>query len=72
MIAALEGFTRLRLDVYRQDAAARMALEELRVPAIPALIFLDAEGREVRRMVGLESTARILEAVRQTLGTGPR
>jgi len=54
----------LRIDV-TDGPNAELWAEEFRVQAVPTTIFFDAEGRETKRLEGVQSIDDVLSALRQ-------
>ncbi len=51
-IAKFNGFTRLKIDYSKRDAATGAILSDLNVRAIPTMIIYSKSGEEVQRFVG--------------------
>lgn len=72
VIAASEGFRRLRVDLTGEEPGALEAVELYEVPGPPVMVFLDAEGRERAdlRMIEAVGADELLERMRAVGGAG--
>ncbi|MGD8376464.1 MAG: cytochrome c biogenesis protein CcdA, partial [Acidobacteriota bacterium] len=70
VIAASEGFRRLRVDLTGEEPGALEAVERYHVPGPPVMVFLDAEGRERAdlRMIEAVDAAELLDRMRAARG----
>jgi thiol:disulfide interchange protein len=60
---ALEGHVRLEVDCTdRENRTIQGYLQDLHVNGIPAMIFLDRDGKEIERFVGPRPSEMLIEA----------
>ena len=68
---AASGVDLLKVDMTHplpQGGAARELMESATIPGPPAMVFFDAEGRRVDRIIGEPTTDRLLRAIDRARG----
>jgi thiol:disulfide interchange protein len=66
--AALEPFSRLEIDHSSRGERSSQMLSGLKIDALPTLLFLDARGTEVARLVGDQTASEIIDAAKKASG----
>ena len=66
---AMRRWTAIRVDVTQGDSASRALLQRYDVVGPPTLVFLDAQGVELRsaRLIGGQSVEAVLGSLRHAL-----
>lgn len=66
-----QSFLMLRADLTMETDATKAVTERFDVRGVPTLILLDANGREVQRMVGYVSPEELVAAMEKLLASSP-
>ena len=65
VVAESREVAMLQVDVTASDAAADALLQRFEIAGVPTMLFFDATGREIERLVGFVETSRMLELLRR-------
>jgi thiol:disulfide interchange protein len=63
VIRASRAFVALKIDLTRAEGDAELYAERYSAPAVPAVLFFDADGRRVGIIAGRTEVGEILEAM---------